>query len=252
MPLVLLESDGPVRILTLNAPERRNALDWPLLDELSAAVRCVADDPDARALVVTGAGKGFCAGANLANLFGDLDRPTEQMRDHLMNVYASFLGIRDLTIPTIAAVNGVAIGAGMNIALACDVVVAGPHAGFGPTFSEIGLHPGGGCTWMMTQRIGTARTTAALLAGAVIGAKEAERIGLAEQLADDPLAVAVDLAQLYALREPQLLADIKQSARIAASSDLATSLEFESWAQAASMRNDRFRTFIQRFDQDLA
>lgn len=247
MPLVLLESDGPIRILTLNAPERRNALDWPLLDELSAAVREVADDTHARALVVTGAGQGFCAGANLANLFGDLDRPTDLMREHLMTVYASFLGIRDLTIPTIAAVNGAAIGAGMNIALACDVVVAGPHAGFGPTFAEIGLHPGGGCTWMMTQRIGAARTTTALFSGAVIGAQEAERIGLADHLVDDALVAARDLAFLYSTREPQLVADIKQSVRIAATSDLAASLEFESWAQASSMRNERFRTFMRRF-----
>lgn len=250
MSLVLLDSDGPVRILTLNAPERRNALDWPLLDALASAVRAVADDPEARALVVTGAGKGFCAGANLANLFGDLDRPTEQMRDHLMGVYGSFLGIRDLTIPTIAAVNGAAIGAGMNIALACDVVVAGPHAGFGPTFAEIGLHPGGGCTWMLTQRIGATRTAAALFSGAVIGAQEAERIGLAEHLADDALAAALDLARLYSQREPQLMADIKQSVRIAAFSNLATSLEFESWAQASSMGNERFRAFMRRFAED--
>jgi enoyl-CoA hydratase len=247
MSLVLLDSDGPVRLLTLNAPERRNALDWPLLDELAAAVRTVADDADARALVVTGAGKGFCAGADLANLFGDLDRPTDQMRDHLMTVYASFLGIRDLTIPTIAAVNGAAIGAGMNVALACDVIVAGPHAGFGPTFAEIGLHPGGGCSWMLTERIGRGRATAALFSGAVIGADEATAIGLADVRADDALAAGAELAQLYAVREPQLMADIKQSVRIAATSDLATSLDFESWAQATSMRNDRFRAFMQRF-----
>lgn len=247
MPLVLLDSDGPIRTLTLNAPERRNALDWPLLDELAAAVRTVSEDADARALVVTGAGKGFCAGANLANLFGDLDRPTEQMRDHLMKVYASFLGIRDLTIPTIAAVNGAAIGAGLNVALACDVVVAGPFAGFGPTFAEIGLHPGGGCSWMLTERVGRARANVALLSGAVIGAEEAERIGLADQRADDPLAAALDLARMYAAREPQLMADIKESVRIAATSDLATSLDFESWAQASSMKNARFREFMQRF-----
>ena len=247
MPLVLLDADGPVRTLTLNAPERRNALDWPLLDELAAAVRTVAGDVDARALVVTGAGKGFCAGANLANLFGDLDRPTDQMRDHLMKVYDSFLGIRDLTIPTIAAVNGAAIGAGLNVALACDVVVAGPHAGFGPTFAEIGLHPGGGCSWMLTERIGRARATAALFSGAVIGPDEALRIGLADQLADDPVAAATDLAAVYATRETQLMADIKQSVRIAATSDLTTSLDFESWAQATSMRNGRFRTFMARF-----
>jgi enoyl-CoA hydratase len=248
MAFVLLDSDGPVRILTLNAPERRNALDWPLLDELAAAVRAVAADEDARALVVTGAGKGFCAGANLANLFGDVDRPTDQMRDHLMQVYASFLGIRELTIPTIAAVNGAAIGAGLNVALACDVVVAGPHAGFGPTFAEIGLHPGGGCSWMMTERIGRARATAALFSGAVIGADEAVRIGLADQQADDVVTEATGLAHLYASREPQLMADILHSVRLAATSDLATSLDFESWAQAASMRNPRFRAFMQRFE----
>lgn len=247
MPLVLLDSDGPVRILTLNAPERRNALDWALLDELAAAVRAVLEDADARALVVTGAGKGFCAGANLANLFGDLDRPTDQMRDHLMKVYASFLGIRELAIPTIAAVNGAAIGAGLNVALACDVVVAGPFAGFGPTFAEIGLHPGGGCSWMLTERVGRAHATAALLSGAVIGAEEAHRMGLADQRADDPLAAALDLARTYAGREPQLMADIKESVRIAATSDLTTSLDFESWAQASSMKNERFREFMQRF-----
>jgi len=247
MSLVLLDAVGPVRLLTLNAPERRNALDWPLLDELSAAVQSVADDADARALVVTGAGKGFCAGADLANLFGDLDRPTDEMRDHLMKVYASFLGIRDLTIPTIAAVNGAAIGAGLNVALACDIVVAGPHAGFGPTFAEIGLHPGGGCTWMLTERVGRARATAALFSGAVIGAEEAARIGVADRLADDALAAATELAHLYADREPQLMADIKESVRIAETSDLTTSLDFESWAQAASMKNRRFREFMQGF-----
>jgi enoyl-CoA hydratase len=247
MPLVLLDSDGPVRILTLNAPERRNALDWPLLDGLAAAVRSVADDADARALVVTGAGKGFCAGADLANLFGDIDRPTDQMRDHLMKVYASFLGIRDLTIPTIAAVNGAAIGAGLNIALACDVIVAGPYAGFGPTFAEIGLHPGGGCSWLLTERIGRGRATAALYSGAVIGSEEADRIGLADRIADDAAASAVELAHLYAGRESQLMADIKQSVRIAATSDLPTSLDFESWAQASSIKNERFREFMQRF-----
>ncbi|MET0469193.1 MAG: enoyl-CoA hydratase [Aeromicrobium sp.] len=247
MPLVLLDSDGPVRTITLNAPDRRNALDWPLLDELAEAVRTVAADEDARALVVTGAGKGFCAGANLANLFGDVDRPTDQMRDHLMKVYASFLGIRELTIPTIAAVNGAAVGAGLNVALACDVVVAGPHAGFGPTFAEIGLHPGGGCSWMLTERIGRGRATAALYSGAVIGVEEAGRIGLADQVADDALATALELAQLYATREAKLMADIKKSVRIASTSDLATSLEFESWAQAESMTNERFRAFMQRF-----
>lgn len=100
---------------------------------------------------------------------------------------------------------------------------------------------------MMTERIGRGRTTAALLSGAVIGADEAARIGLADQQSDDPVDTALDLARLYAGREPKLMADIKQSVRIAATSDLATSLAFESRAQAESMRNERFREFMQRF-----
>ncbi len=247
MSLVQLESDGHLRTIRLNAPERRNALDWPLLDELAAAVATVKADPEARALVVTGNGSAFCAGANLANLFGDIDRPVEEMRAHLMRVYASFLGLRDLTIPTIAAVQGPAVGAGLNIALACDVIVAGPRAGFGPTFAEIGLHPGGGCTWMLTQRIGAGNAITALLKGAIIDADEAYRLGLANLRASDPVTAAHELAATYATREPKLNADIKRSVQIADSSDLATSLDFESLAQAESFVNEQFRTFMAKF-----
>src|SRR5690606_30157390 len=96
MTLVELEADGPVRKITLNAPDRLNALDWPLLEELRSAVEQVAADEDARALVVAGDGKAFCSGANLESLFGDTSRPADVLREHLMNVYASFLGIRNL------------------------------------------------------------------------------------------------------------------------------------------------------------
>ncbi len=247
MTLVELESDGPVRKITLNAPDRLNALDWPLLEELRAAVDTVAADDDARALVVTGAGKAFCSGANLESLFGDTSRPADVLREHLMNVYASFLGIRTLTIPTIAAVQGAAVGAGLNIALACDVIVAGPKAGFGPTFSRIGLHPGGGCTWMLTQRIGSANTAAALYSGDIIKAEQALRLGIAQEVAEDPKARADELAATYASRNPKLMSDIKKSVGIAARSDLHESLNFESWAQAESLSSEEFAAFAARF-----
>ncbi len=247
MSLVELESDGSVRVITLNAPDRRNALDWALLDELAAAVRSVADDHDARVLVVAGAGKAFCAGADLQDLFGDRDRPTSELRDHLMRVYASFLGIHDLAIPTVAAVHGAAVGAGLNIALACDVIVAGPLARLGPTFSQIGLHPGGGCTWLLTQRIGRANTAAALLSGDVIDADEAFRLGIAQELTDDPVARARALAASYASREPSLMAAIKNTVRVAATSDLATTLEVEATAQAESLGSAQFDDYMRRF-----
>lgn len=247
MALVTLDDQGPVRTLTLNVPDRLNALSWPLLEELASAIDATAADADVRALVVTGAGRAFCSGADLQSLFGDRTRPVEVLKENLLRVYGSFLGLRDLSIPTIAAVHGPAVGAGMNIALACDVIVAGPEATFGPTFSRIGLHPGGGCTWMLTQRIGSANTAAALYAGDVIDAPTSVRLGIAQELHDDPHARAAELAELYSSREPALMADIKRSVRVAELSDLATSLDVEAEAQARSLQSEAFEAFAQRF-----
>jgi enoyl-CoA hydratase len=238
---------GHVRTLTLNIPDKLNALSWPLLEELAIAVDATSADPDVRALVVTGAGRAFCSGADLQSLFGDRTRPVEVLKDVLLRVYGSFLGLRDLSIPTIAAVHGPAVGAGLNIALACDVIIAGPEAAFGPTFAKIGLHPGGGCTWMLTQRIGSANTAAALYSGDIIDAATALRLGIAQELDDDPQARAHELATLYASREPALMADIKRSVRVAADSDLATSLDVEAEAQARSLQSEAFEQFARRF-----
>jgi enoyl-CoA hydratase len=247
VPLVTLTSDDHVRTVTLNVPDKLNALSWPLLDELSAVVDDVAADADARVLVVTGAGRAFCSGADLQGLFGDRTRPVEVLKDVLLKVYGSFLGLRDLSIPTVAAVHGPAVGAGLNIALACDVIIAGPDATFGPTFANIGLHPGGGCTWMLTQRIGSANTAAALYVGDLIDAPTALRLGIAQELCDDPHGRAAELAALYARREPALMADIKRSVRYAATADLAESLDLEAEAQARSLQSEAFEAFARRF-----
>jgi enoyl-CoA hydratase len=247
MSLVTLGSDGGVRTITLNVPDKLNALSWPLLEELAAAIDTVKADENARALVITGAGRAFCSGADLQSLFGDRTRPVEVLKQVLLQVYGSFLRVRELTIPTIAAVHGPAVGAGMNIALACDVIVAGPEATFGPTFAKIGLHPGGGCTWMLTQRIGSANTAAALYSGDLIPADDAFRLGIAQELADDPRARASELAATYTSREPALMADIKNSVQVAATADLAASLDLEAEAQARSLQSEAFEAFARRF-----
>jgi enoyl-CoA hydratase len=241
------ENGGHVRTITLNVPDKLNALSWPLLDELAAAIGATAIDPDVRALVVTGAGRAFCSGADLQGLFGDRTRPVDVLKEVLLKVYGSFLGLRDLSIPTIAAVHGPAVGAGMNIALACDVIVAGPDATFGPTFSRIGLHPGGGSTWMLSQRIGSANTAAALFSGDIIDAASALRLGIAQELHDDPQTRAHELATLYASRGADLMADIKRSVRFAAAADLAASLDVEAEAQARSLQSEAFESFARRF-----
>lgn len=238
---------GHVRTITLNVPDKLNALSWPLLEELALAIDATAADPNVRALIVTGAGRAFCSGADLQGLFGDRTRPVDVLKEVLLKVYGSFLGLRDLSVPTIAAVHGPAVGAGMNIALACDVIVAGPDATFGPTFSRIGLHPGGGCTWMLTQRIGSANTAAALYSGDIIDATTALRLGIAQELHDDPHVRAHELGTLYGSRDPALMADIKRSVRVAATSDLATSLDVEAEAQARSLQSEAFETFARNF-----
>ena len=244
---VRLEVDGAVRHLVLTAAHRRNALDMPMLGEIASAVAEVAADPEASALVVSGEGPSFCAGADVKGLFGDTSRPAAEIRADLKRVYASFLGIADLAIPTIAAVHGAAVGAGVNIAMACDVVVAAPDSKFVISFADIGLHPGGGCSWFLARRMGGHRAMATILGAETITGEEGYRDGLVTMLADDPGAASLALAGRYAARDRALLLDMKRAVGMAAVSELGAVLEFESWAQAASVGRERFQQYLDDF-----
>ncbi|HVU92338.1 MAG TPA: enoyl-CoA hydratase [Jatrophihabitans sp.] len=249
MSLVLLAdgaADG-VRVLTLNDPDRRNALSPALQAELGAAVDAVAADAGARVLVVTGNGPGFSAGADLPAVFGDVTRPTREIRAGLKAIYDSFLRVRRLEIPTIAAVQGAAVGAGVNLAMSCDVRIAGPQARFGVTFAKLGLHPGGGCTWFLTRALGRQRALALLLGGDMLDADEAHRLGLVLEVADDPLARALETAAAWAAVDPALARDMKRAVDIAQDSGFEETLDFESWAQAASADNPLLAAAVERF-----
>jgi enoyl-CoA hydratase len=237
-----------VRLLTLTDPDRRNAMGDEMGAELLAHAAEIRRDSDARVLVVTGEGPAFCAGADLPALFGDPHRPVTDTHERLQSYYAAFLAIRDLPIPTIAAVNGPAVGAGLNLALACDVRIAGPDAAFGATFARIGLHPGGGCTWFLTQAMGGSRALQTLLLGDTIEAQRAVDWGLADGPEDDPLAASLQLAERFAKVEPQLARHIKRAVDLAVSTDdLGAVLEYESWAQAASASSPTLQTWVDRF-----
>jgi len=251
MPLVLLEdaaADG-VRVLTLNDPDRRNALSPALQAELAAAVDVVAADADARVLVITGNGPGFSAGADLPAVFGDVHRPVAEIRAGLRTIYDSFLRVRRLTIPTIAAVNGAAVGAGVNLAMSCDVRIAGPRARFGVTFTKLGLHPGGGCTWFLTQALGRQRALSLILGGELLDAQEALRLGLVLDVVDDPLARALETASTWTATDPRLVRDIKRAVGLAESAGFDATLDFESWAQAASADNPLLAEAVARFQR---
>jgi enoyl-CoA hydratase len=251
MPNVRLEArEGGTRLITLTDADRRNAMGYEMAAELRAASAEVAADPASRVLVITGEGAAFCAGGDLPQLFGDTDRPTAAIHDGLRDFYRAFLDVHDLALPTIAAVNGPAVGAGLNLALACDLRVAGPDAVFGATFARIGLHPGGGCTWFLVRMLGPSRALRTLLLGDSIDAAGAIAAGLAEGPYDDPLDAALELARRIGETDQALARHIKQAVRLAVTTDdLDAVVAYESWAQAASTSSPKLRAWVDRFRQ---
>jgi enoyl-CoA hydratase len=231
----------------LNDPDKRNALSPALQVALTEAVDAVARDADARVLVITGAGTAFSAGADLPAVFGAVTREVAEIRAGLKTIYDSFLRVRRLEIPVLAAVNGAAVGAGVNLAMCADVRIAGPHAKFGVTFTKLGLHPGGGCTYFLTQALGRQRALSLMLDGGVLDAAEMERLGLVMEIADDPLAAALDVATRWADVDPALARDIKHAVGIAERGHFDETLDFESWAQASSARGPQLAEAIARF-----
>jgi len=198
-----------VVVITVNDPDRRNAVTEAMSSELRDAVQRAESDSQAHAVVITGAGKAFCAGADLSALGAATDQGLER-------IYAGFMAVARCALPTIAAVNGAAVGAGLNLALAADVRIAGPHAMFDPRFQKLGIHPGGGATWMLHRAVGPQVARAALLFGMRFDAEDAVRHGLALSVADDPLAAALDLAAGPASAPREVVLATKASMRATA------------------------------------
>ncbi len=224
-----------VAVLTVSNPERRNAMNLELSGKLVAALqRCTADD-GVGAIVITGEDPAFCAG-------GDLGEPADADPEVLRRVYSGFLAVAECPLPTVAAVNGAAVGAGLNLALACDVRLAGPRAKFDARFLPLGLHPGGGYTWMVQRVLGPQRAAALTLFGEVVDAEEAVRIGLAHRVADDVLGAAVEMAARAAALPRGLTVTTKATMGLTATmSTQEQAVEVEVRAQAESVRSAEFQ-----------
>lgn len=175
MSLVRSHIEGGVATVTLADPDRRNALTLPMVNEVEALFDELEADPAVGAVVVTGEAPAFCAGADLSHLSSSASGGAET---GLRAIYEGFLRISRSPLPTIAAVNGAAVGAGMNLALVCDVRLAAERARFDTRFLQLGLHPGGGHTWMFRRIAGPQAVAATVLFGEVLDGAEAERIGL--------------------------------------------------------------------------
>ena len=201
-PTILYSDLGSVALVTLNRPQALNSFNRQMHRELWAALDTAEANPAIRALVITGAGRGFCAGADLAE-FDFEPGPNRVARadpgpviDEAFNPTARRL--QNLRMPTIAAVNGVAAGAGASFAMGCDIAIAAPGASFIQAFSKIGLIPDAGSTWLLTQRLGLARAMALAMTGDKLGAAQAKEWGLIWDVADDCVAVATAMAQRLA------------------------------------------------------
>ena len=214
MPLVLLDVADGVATLTLNNPDERNTLTAPMVAEILATMDIIEADDTVGAIVVTGTAPAFCAGANLGNL-------AESTEESLGSIYEGFLRIARSPLPTIAAVNGAAVGAGMNLALGCDLRLAARRAKFDTRFLQIGIHPGGGHTWMLRRIVGPQATFAAVVFGEVMDGAEAERVGLVHRCVDDDqlLVAAHQMAARAATAPRALLVEVKQTIQAMADVD---------------------------------
>lgn len=236
---VLMQVDDRVAVITVNDPDRRNAVTFEMSAALRRAVEQAQADPEVHAVIVTGAGKAFCAGADLSAL-------GEATAEGLRTIYDGFLAVADCTLPTIAAVNGPAVGAGLNLALAADVRIAGPRALFDARFQKLGIHPGGGATWMLQRAVGPQAARAALLFGMSFDADDAVRHGLALSVADDPVAAARDLAAGPAQAPREVVLATKASMRATANPGVVDTdqhriaVDTEIGPQAASIESPEF------------
>lgn len=232
MSSVVVDVREGVALITLNAPERRNALDLGMVGQLEAAFDRIDADETVSAVVMTGAGADFCAGADV-NLLLSGDIAT------FRRVYEAFLRVLRCPLPTVAAVNGAAAGAGFNMALACDICLTVPRSRLISRFLDVGLHPGGGHTWLLDRIVGPARAKAVVLFGEELNGETAVEAGLAlrcmapEQLLDE----AHRLARRAAGVPRELLVRTKQTmGRTASVPEHAAALEIEAEAQAWSTR----------------
>ena len=222
--------DGGVAVLTLDDAAHRNALTLELTRALAAAVQGALVD-GARALVLAAEAPVFCAGGSVDDLL--------EPRADVAEMYAGFLALADAPVVTVAAVDGPAIGAGVNLPLACDVVVASPAARFDPRFLDLGLHPGGGQLWRLERRVGRQAAAALVLCGDTLDGAEAEAKGLVWRCvpAPDLLDTALGLARRAASRPAPVMARAKEtldaSPGLATAADaVALELEAQRWSMA--------------------
>jgi 2-(1,2-epoxy-1,2-dihydrophenyl)acetyl-CoA isomerase len=249
-PALLDKLEGGVLTLTLNRPERLNALNAAMIEELAAGIKRAATAPECRAVLITGAGRGFCAGADLANraftpggVRPDLGAALESGINPIIR------GIRNLPKPVVCAVNGPAAGAGANIALSCDIVLAAKSAQFLQAFARIGLIPDAGGTFVLPRLIGDARARALMMLAEPIGAERAEAIGMIYRVVDDQdlMGEAHTVAERLAAGSTHALGLMKRALAASPANSLDAQLDLERDLQREAGKSDDYLEGVRAF-----
>ena len=253
-PLVLSERHDAIAVLTFHDPERLNAMTQAMGEALADAVAALRAATELRAVVLTGAGRAFSAGGDLGMIgqrasegaAGAAGGGRRRNRAFMRSFYELFLSVRDLPCPTVAAIQGAAIGAGLCVALACDLRVAASEAKLGLNFNRLGIHPGMGATWTLPRLVGPAHAAELLYTGRILDGAEAARIGLVnravarEQVLDEAMA----LARAIATSAPRAVRGTKQALARSAGATLSDQLGFEAEQQAQCYESDDLREGI--------
>lgn len=248
-PLVIVEKKDGIVTLTLNNPERRNAMSMELVDELFKAVEDIKGDPEVSAVILTGAGKGFSSGADLTSMGQSPGMSDEDVTARIKGFYLKNLSVMEIPVPTIAAINGHAIGAGCALALACDMRIASKVAKLGMGFVKIGLHPGMGTTYFLPRLVGTARAYELLLTGDPITGEEAAKIGMVNRAVepDRVMDEALELAGKIAQGPAVPIRKMKDSVGGSFTRDLEETLTIEAGAQCECTKTEDLKEGITAF-----
>lgn len=242
---VLLRSRGHVRQIVLNEPQRRNPMSPAIMEGLTTACDRIEQDDDAHVVILTGAGSAFCAGGDLAYNNANLQGPAERQHAFLSNLYKPFLRILDLPMPTIAAINGPAVGGGFAIAMLCDIRVMADDAKLVTAFAAMGFAPGLGFTYSLERAVGLSKAAELIYSGASLTGKEADALGLARSVPRDQLETQVAaLAERIAANSATVNRMVKAAMFTAYRTELKQRIERDIPAQVITSVGSDYRDYL--------
>lgn len=246
MPLVTFESDGRVAVVTLNDPERLNAMSVPMGAEFATLFKKIAKDKSLRAVILTGAGRAFSSGGNLDMITGMFGKPKATIAKQLKTFYKMFLVVRDVPQIVIAAINGPAVGAGFCLAMACDLRYAAASAKMGANFTKLGLAPGMAGTSLMTRLAGPVRAAEILFTGKLFDATQADRYGLLNEVVGDADLIERTgaIARDISANAPMPLSQIKKGIQLAQTKTLEQMFDYDARMQAICLNSEDIKEGI--------